>query len=102
MVFRGRYGFSGRHRPRGMEEALDRTRNGRTNNNIKGYLNGALVATVTQSNPLALQGTSVLLVGGYMGGVPNNGLMSDFRLYDNKALTSAEVFNLWNANCAST
>ena len=67
---------------------------------IRGYLNGNLVATVAQS-ALSLSGTGPFKVGGYSGnvGLPNGGLLDDFRIY-NRALTEFEVLSI--SNCIQT
>jgi len=68
---------------------------------VKAYLNGALVRTVSQSSSLALVGSDILKVGG-MGtssAMPNGALLSDFRLYADKALTASEVASLYSARC---
>jgi len=67
-----------------------------TTMNIKGYLNGVLVTTVAQTN-VPIIGTGPLKVMGYGSNVgsPAGGKLDEFRLYD-RALTDAEVAQLYN------
>jgi hypothetical protein len=60
--------------------------------NIKGYLNGVLVATITQTAPLNINGTAPFKVMGYGTniGAPAGGLMDEFRAYK-YALTAAQI-----------
>ncbi len=59
-----------------------------------GYLNGALVSTVSQP-ALNISGTGPFKVGGYTTGLLAGTLIDEFRLY-NRALDSAEVAATWN------
>jgi len=69
---------------------------------IKAYVNGNLVNTVAQG-PLSFIGTGPFKVSGYSTnpGLPNGGLMDDFRLY-NRALNELEVLSISNCtrSCA--
>ncbi|TND06967.1 MAG: hypothetical protein FD123_3431 [Bacteroidetes bacterium] len=64
--------------------------------NIKGYLNGVLVSTVAQG-AVNLTGAGPLKVMGYSAnvGAPAGGMLDEFRLYS-RALTAAEVLQLYN------
>jgi hypothetical protein len=68
---------------------------------VKAYLNGALVRTVSQSSSLALVGSDILKVGGKgtSAAMPDGALLSDFRLYADKALTASEVASLYSRGC---
>ncbi len=70
---------------------------------IRAYVNGVLKTTVAQTfNPITLTGTSTLKVGGYSSdlvdqalvGVPENGILDEFRIY-NRALSQAEIESSW-------
>lgn len=65
-----------------------------TEGNIKGYLDGVLVNTVTQAGP-TISGTGPLKVMGYNSNVgsPAGGKLDDFRVY-NRALSAEEVLLL--------
>ncbi len=69
---------------------------------IKGYLNGVLVTTVAQSSA-NIVGTGPLKVMGYSTNVgsPAGGKLDEFRLYD-RALTAAEVAQLYNPLAGTT
>jgi len=60
----------------------------------RGYKNGVLVNTKTQS-PLNINGTAPFKVGGYSTSAGLLGKLDEFRLY-NRALTDAEVAAAWN------
>lgn len=62
--------------------------------NIRGYLDGTLVATVAQA-PLTISGSGPFKVVGYATnvGAPAGGLLDDFRVY-NRALSAVEVANI--------
>jgi PKD repeat protein len=64
--------------------------------NVKGYLDGVLVATTTQAS-VNLNGAGPLRVGGYSSGtgLPVGGKMDDFRLY-HRALSAQEVLDVYN------
>jgi PKD repeat protein len=64
--------------------------------NIKAYLNGVLVNTVTQSG-LTIASAGPLKVVGYSSnvGAPAGGKLDDFRLY-NRALNAQEVLDIYN------
>jgi cysteine-rich repeat protein len=66
--------------------------------NIKGYINGALAATVAQTGPLTFVGPGPFKVGGYATtpALSNGARMDEFRLY-HRALDATEVANLFNA-----
>ena len=63
---------------------------------IKGYLNGVLVTTVPQSG-IAISGIGPFKVGGYATniGLPAGGNLDEFRFYT-RALTAAEIAELYN------
>lgn len=67
-------------------------------NQVRGYLNGALVTTVAQG-AVNLTGTGPFKVMGYGSnvGAPAGGLLDEFRLYD-RALNDQEVLDIYNAN----
>jgi cysteine-rich repeat protein len=72
-----------------------------TANNIKAYLNGALVNTVAQAAPLSFVGAGPLKVGGYASSnaLPANARLDEFRLYF-RPFTAAQVAALYNsASC---
>lgn len=64
---------------------------------VRAYLNGALVSTVAQG-AVNMTGAGPFKVGGYSAnvGLPANGQMGDFRLY-NRAISAAEVVDIYNA-----
>lgn len=70
--------------------------------NMKGYLDGVLVTTVTQG-AVNFTGTGPLKVMGYSAnvGAPAGGLLDEYRLY-NRAITAAEVLALYQRNTYAT
>jgi hypothetical protein len=73
-------------------------------NHVRSYLNGVHVSTVAQG-AVNLTGAGPFKVVGYSSnvGLPANGYLDEFRLYDH-ALTDAEVANLytWTNACPTT
>lgn len=70
---------------------------------IRAYVNGVLKTTVAQVfSPITVGGTGTLKIGGYSSdlvdqalvGLPENGLLDEFRLY-NRALSLAEIESSW-------
>lgn len=63
---------------------------------IRGYVNGVLHTTVTQSSTMSLVGSG-FLIGGYGSNncLPSGAKMDEFRLY-NRALSATEIGNTWN------
>ncbi len=77
---------------------------------IHAYVNGVLKTTVDQPfSPITLTGTSTLKVGGYSSdpvdqslvGLPLNGILDEFRLY-NRALSLAEIQSSWQFGVVPT
>ncbi len=75
--------------------------------NIRGYLDGVLVTTVTQTAPV-IAGAGPFKIGGYAtsDGMPAGAFLDEFRIY-NRALTAAQVQALTgcvtpNLNCSGT
>ncbi|MEJ5151915.1 LamG-like jellyroll fold domain-containing protein [Comamonas sp. MYb396] len=66
--------------------------------NISAYLNGVLVNTVAQPEPITVSGTGPFKVMGYSSNVGLNagGKLGDVRIYS-RALTSGEVTDIYNA-----
>jgi hypothetical protein len=62
---------------------------------LRGYLNGTLVNTVTQATPIVISGPGPFKVGAYSGNSSLNGTLDEFRMY-NRALSAAEVAGLLN------
>lgn len=69
--------------------------------NVKGYLDGVLVATTAQAS-INLNGTGPLRVGGYSSGtgLATGGRMDDFRFY-NRALTPQEILDVYNGSAGA-
>lgn len=69
---------------------------------IRAYVDGALVNTVTQAPP-TISGTGPFRVGGYSSGTGLNagGIIDDFRFYS-RALTPAEVLEITSPGGSST
>jgi len=69
-----------------------------TANEVKAYLNGVLVSTVSQSPGINFNAPGPFKVSGYYNsyGVNNGGLLADVRIYS-KALTQAEVSDIYSA-----
>lgn len=67
----------------------------------KAYVNGIPIDTVIQTAPF-LSGTGPFTVGGYDAniGLPDGGLMDEFRLY-NRALSDAEILELFDLSTSS-
>jgi hypothetical protein len=70
---------------------------------IRAYVNGVLNTTVAQVlGPIVLSGTGTLRIGGYSSdlvdqaqvGLPDDGILDEFRLY-NRALSLAEIESSW-------
>ncbi|MBL7753210.1 MAG: T9SS type A sorting domain-containing protein [Chitinophagaceae bacterium] len=70
--------------------------------NMKGYLDGVLVTTVTQSTTMSFSGTGPFKVMGYSSNVgsPSGGKLDEFRLY-NRALGDVEILGLYNGPSAT-
>lgn len=66
-------------------------------NEIRAYVNGVLVSTVSQS-PIIISGVGPFKVGGYStsSGLNAGGLLGDVRVYA-KALTPAEISDIYSA-----
>ncbi len=71
-------------------------------NESRGYLNGALVTTVSQPTPVTVTGPGPFKVGGQttLTGIPAGSILDEFRMY-NRALSNAEVSNTWNTPLGS-
>lgn len=69
---------------------------------VKAYLNGILVNTVTQTSP-NISGTGPFKIMGYNSniGAPSGGLLDEFRVY-RRALTDSEIVSLLNLNNSGT
>jgi hypothetical protein len=69
---------------------------------LKGYLNGLLVASVSEP-PLNLTASVPFKVGGYgtSGGLTAGGLLDEFRVY-RRALDSTEISATWNQSLPHT
>ena len=65
--------------------------------NIKAYLNGSLVNTVSQSTSLNITGSTPFKVMGYGSsvGAPFGGVLDDFRIYD-RPLSATEIEAIYN------
>jgi hypothetical protein len=68
---------------------------------IRGYLNGELKNTVSDSST-NVSGTGPFTVGGYSvtSGIPNGALLDEFRVY-NRALSTQEIAGTWNIELTS-
>lgn len=68
------------------------------NHEIRAYLNGVLVSTVSQAPSLAISGTGPFKVAGYASnaGLSVGGKMGDVRIYS-RALSSSEITDIYNA-----
>lgn len=70
-----------------------------TTREIRGYLNGVLVTTVSQLAQFTVTGNGPFLVGGQgtNAGLPAGGILDEFRLYD-RALSATEIAATWADN----
>lgn len=73
-----------------------------TAGNMKGYLDGVLVTTVTQSTTMSFVGIGPFKVMGYNTNVgsPSGGKLDEFRLYS-RALSDVEILGLYNGPTVS-
>lgn len=65
-----------------------------TSSQLKGYVDGVLVSTVSVSGSINISGSG-FKVGAYGSNSNLSGLMDEFRIY-NRALTQAEITATWN------